>query len=222
MEIEAGERCSSCGQENAPIFKNPLPGEKQDELVTAAKNKASLYAELDKLLELYGRERGELIRVLYGAQKIFGYLPPEVQAYIAAKMDIPISEVNGVVTFYTLFVTEPRGRHTVRVCTGTACYVKGAADIMDKFKQELKLDGRETGEDGLFTLTSTRCIGACGMAPVLTVDEEVYGNLTAKDVITILEKYRSDPVAAGSGTAAAEKAEIQPEARANENHDQVH
>ena len=192
MEITTEHSCPSCRQGDIAFIKSSLPDEEQDKVEAIDENKDSLYAELDRLLSRYRGEKGELIRVLYGAQQIFGYLPPEVQAYIAEKMDIPVSEVNGVVTFYTLFVTEPRGRHTVSVCTGTACYVKGARDIMDKIKKEFKLDGRETGKDGLFTLKTTRCIGACGMAPVLTVDEEVYGNLSAEDVSSILGKYDLD------------------------------
>jgi len=148
------------------------------------------YRELDKVLDHYRGEKGELIRVLYSAQKIFGYLPQEVQAYIALKMDIPVSEVNGVVTFYTLFVTEPKGRHTISVCMGTACYVKGAQEVMDKLKEELKLDARETSADGQFTIRTARCIGACGMAPVMTVDEEVHGKLDAGDLPDILKTYQ--------------------------------
>ncbi len=160
------------------------------------------YRELDKILDHYRGEKGELIRVLHSAQKIFGYLPPEVQAYVALKMDIPVSEVNGVVTFYTLFVTEPKGKHTISVCMGTACYVKGAREVMDKLKDELKLDARETSADGMFTLRSTRCLGACGMAPVMTVDEEVHGKLNAGDLTGILKIYQ--------------------EQDAGEEHDQVH
>jgi len=160
------------------------------------------YKELDKVLDYYRGEKGELIRVLYSAQKIFGYLPQEVQAYIALKMDIPVSEVNGVVTFYTLFVTEPKGKHTISVCLGTACYVKGAQEVMDKLKEELKLDARETSADGLFTVRTARCIGACGMAPVMTVDEEVHGKLNAGDLPSILKIYQ--------------------EQGAGEKHDQVH
>lgn len=154
------------------------------------KTKDSEYKELGKVLDRYRGEKGELIRVLHSAQKIFGYLPQEVQSYIALQMDIPVSEVNGVVTFYTLFVTEPKGKHTVNVCMGTACYVKGANEIMDKLKEELKLDAQETSTDGLFTVKSSRCIGACGMAPVMTVDEEVHGRLNPDDLVGIIKKYQ--------------------------------
>ena len=223
MGITTEHSCPSCRQGEVSFVKSALPGEEQDKVEAVDENKDSLYAELDRLLNRYRGEKGELIRVLYGAQQIFGYLPQEVQAYIAGEMDIPVSEVNGVVTFYTLFVTEPRGRHTVSVCTGTACYVKGASDIMDKIKKELKLDGRETGKDGLFTLNTTRCIGACGMAPVLTVDHEVYGNLSAKDVTAILEKYQSGDIAMGNGAAKRDESQRKyPEVGAAKSYDQVH
>ena len=222
MGITTEHSCPSCRQGEVLFAKSVLPGEEQDKVEAVDENKISLYAELDRLLNRYRGEKGELIRVLYGAQQIFGYLSQEVQSYIAGQMDIPVSEVNGVVTFYTLFITEPGGRHTVNVCTGTACYVKGASDLMDKFKKELKLDGRETSEDGMFTLKTTRCIGACGMAPVLTVDHEVYGNLSAKDVTSILGKYQSDDIAKKSGDEKESKAQRKkPEVRAGQ-HDQVH
>lgn len=173
------------------IIIPPMPEtETKRKMRGTEKNKDHKYIELDKVLDRYRGEKGELIRVLHSAQKIFGYLPQEVQAYVALKMDIPVSEVNGVVTFYTLFVTEPKGKHTVNVCMGTACYVKGANEIMDKLKEELKLDAQETSTDGLFTVRSSRCIGACGMAPVMTVDEEVHGKLNPADLTGILKKYQ--------------------------------
>ncbi len=173
------------------IIIPPMPEtETKQKMRSTEKTKDHKYIELDKVLDSYRGEKGELIRVLHSAQKIFGYLPQEVQAYVALKMDIPVSEVNGVVTFYTLFVTEPKGKHTVNVCMGTACYVKGAGEIMEKLKEELKLDAQETSTDGLLTVRSTRCIGACGMAPVMTVDEEVHGRLNPADLAGILKKYQ--------------------------------
>ena len=196
MEVTTENSYPPSGRGEAPLIHSPYSEKEQDNSKTKVKSadekKQALYAGLDKIIEQYRREKGELIRILYGAQKLFGYLPREVQAYIAEKMDIPISEVNGVVTFYTLFVTEPKGRHTVSVCMGTACYVKGARDIMDSIKKELKLDAKESTDDGLFTLKSTRCIGACGMAPVVNVDEDIYGHLGAKDMSSILSKYSLD------------------------------
>lgn len=148
------------------------------------------YTALDRVIDRYGGERGQLIRILQGAQDIFGYLPEEVQTYIAGKLGMPVSEINGVVTFYALFTTEPRGRFSINVCTGTACYVQGAQDILDDFKRSLGLTDKDTTEDGLFTVKSTRCIGACGLAPVSTVNENVHGKLSRKDVSRLLRIYK--------------------------------
>lgn len=156
------------------------------------KDMQSGFRKLDHIIELYGQKPGQLIRVLQGAQEVFGYLPEEVQIYIAGKMNIPVSEVNGVVTFYSLFSTEPRGKNAINVCLGTACYVQGAAGILEDFRRELGLKDGNTTADGLFTVKSTRCVGACGLAPVLTVNDEVHGKLSRKDVAKILRKYRRE------------------------------
>lgn len=148
------------------------------------------YAALDRIILRYNGDRDQLIRILQDAQAVFGYLPEEVQTYIAGKMNIPVSEVNGVVTFYALFTTEPRGRFSINVCTGTACYVQGAQNILDDLRRSLNLTDGNTTKDGLFTVKSTRCIGACGLAPVLTVNDEVHGKLTRKDVAKLLRIYK--------------------------------
>ena len=132
---------------------------------------------------------GALIPVLHEAQEIYGYLPIEVQTMIAEGLDVPLSKVYGVVTFYAQFSLYPKGKYNIAVCLGTACYVKGSGDIIDKFKQILNIDVGECTPDGKFSLEATRCIGACGLAPVLTVNEEVYGRLTVDDVEDILAKY---------------------------------
>jgi NADH:ubiquinone oxidoreductase subunit E len=138
-----------------------------------------------------------LIRILQEAQAIFGYLPEEVQTYIAGKTNIPVSEINGVVTFYSLFSTEPRGKYGINVCLGTACYVQGARGILEDLRRELDLKDGDTSGDGLFTVKSTRCVGACGLAPVLTVNDEVHGRASRKDVSKILRKYRKAEEAEG-------------------------
>ena len=148
------------------------------------------YQELGRVLARNREKPENLIAVLHEAQLIFGYLPSDVQIYIADALDVPISEVYGVVTFYSLFSTVPRGKYTISVCLGTACYVKGAGDIMEAFKENLKIDEGETTQDGLFTLQSARCIGACGLAPVLTINNDVHGQLTPDDVPKLLERYR--------------------------------
>jgi len=151
---------------------------------------AKKYAALDRVIARYVPEPGQLIRILQKAQEIFGYLPEEVQAYIAEKTETPVAEVNGVVTFYSLFSTRPKGKHMLNVCLGTACYVKGAQEIMDACKKILQVDEGETTADGMFTLKSTRCVGACGLAPIVLVDEDVHGRVESKDAPKIIARYR--------------------------------
>ncbi|HDS02117.1 MAG TPA: NAD(P)H-dependent oxidoreductase subunit E [Firmicutes bacterium] len=149
------------------------------------------YRELGAYIESVRNMPGPLINVLHKAQGIFGYLPMEVQAFISRELDIPLSTVYGVVTFYNFFSMTPRGKYVINVCMGTACYVKGAGKVVDYFKDELKVGEGETTEDNLFTLTTARCFGACGLAPVLMVNEDVYGHVDRKKVTEILKKYRS-------------------------------
>ncbi|QGG48603.1 NADH-quinone oxidoreductase subunit NuoE family protein [Heliorestis convoluta] len=146
--------------------------------------------KIDEIIEEYSEQPGQLIRVLQRSQEIVGYLPEEVQCYIAARMDLPVSEVAGVVSFYSLFSTEPKGKFTISVCLGTACYVKGAQDIVDAIKENLSIDVKETTPDGLFTLEGSRCIGACGLAPVLSINEKIYGRVKKEDIPTILASYK--------------------------------
>lgn len=134
---------------------------------------------------------GALMPILQKAQDIYGYLPIEVQTIIANEMDIPLEKVYGVVTFYAQFTINPKGKYKISVCLGTACYVKGSGDIYEKLKEKLGIDGGGITPDGKFSLDACRCIGACGLAPVLTVNEDVYGRLTVDDVDKILEKYSS-------------------------------
>ncbi len=134
-------------------------------------------------------EKGALMSIMQKAQDIYGYLPIEVQSIIARELGIPLQEVYGVATFYSQFSLEPKGEHIISICTGTACYVKGAQAGLDATEKELNISCGKTTEDGKFTLEATRCLGCCGLAPVMVIDEEVYGRLTAGQVKGILAKY---------------------------------
>lgn len=146
-------------------------------------------AKLREIIAAHKDMKGALIPVLHEAQGIYGYLPIEVQSIIAEGLGISLAEVYGVVTFYAQFSLNPKGQYEIGVCLGTACYVKGSGDILEKFKQLLGIDVGECTPDGKFSLTATRCVGACGLAPVVTVNEDVYGRLTVDDVQGILDKY---------------------------------
>lgn len=134
-------------------------------------------------------EKGALIPVLHKAQEIYGYLPIEVQKMVSEGLGIPLTEIYGVVTFYTQFTLQPKGKYHIGVCLGTACYVKGSGKIIDKIKEKLGIEVAECTDDGKFSLEATRCIGACGLAPVITINEDVYGRLSVDDIEEILEKY---------------------------------
>ncbi len=150
-------------------------------------------AEVDKLRELcasYGNQAGELINVLHKAQSIFGYLPAEVQEIIAEEMKISVAKVYGVVTFYSFFTMAPKGKHPISICTGTACYVRGAEKVLEEFKRSLNIDVGDTTADGKFSLSCLRCVGACGLAPVVLVGEKVYGRVSPDGVAEILAEYK--------------------------------
>ena len=146
--------------------------------------------QLDAVIAKLKGTPGALMPVLQQAQEIYGYLPIEVQRMIALKMDVSIEEVYGVSTFYSQFVLNPKGEVSIAVCLGTACYVKGSGDILDKITQILGLPAGSTTPDGKYSLEATRCIGACGLAPVLTINNEVYGRLVPADMEGILAKYK--------------------------------
>lgn len=148
------------------------------------------YQQLDQIIQDHRNKAGALIPVLHQAQQIFGYLPEDVQVKVAEGLNVPLSEVYGVITFYSLFSTKPRGKNTIGICMGTACYVKGAAQVLEALQNELQTKVGETSDDGLFTLTVTRCLGACGLAPVMTIGEDVYGRLTPDKIPAILNGYR--------------------------------
>ncbi|MBQ7386274.1 MAG: NAD(P)H-dependent oxidoreductase subunit E [Ruminococcus sp.] len=146
-------------------------------------------AKLMEVIEAYKDDPGAVMPVLQEAQGIYGYLPIEVQTMIAKGLDVPVEEVYGVSTFYSQFSLSPKGKYNISICLGTACYVKGAGDLMNKFSELLGIGAEECTADGKFSLTACRCIGACGLAPVLTVNDDVYGRLVVDDVQGILDKY---------------------------------
>ena len=145
--------------------------------------------KLKAVIEAHKGQEGAAIPVLHEAQEIYGYLPREVQVMIAEGLNVPLAEIYGIVTFYTQFSLYPKGEYQIAVCLGTACYVKGAGDILEKIKKKLGIEVGECSADGKFSIDATRCIGACGLAPVLTVNDDVYGRLTVDDVDDILNKY---------------------------------
>jgi len=147
-------------------------------------------AQLRRIVDAAVGSPGPLIQVLHAVQGVVGYLPADVLDFVAERLSVPKSEVQGVATFYNFFRLDPAGKHTVTVCLGTACYVKGGAKILERLKRELGVTEGRTTEDGLFTLDTARCFGACGLAPVMTVDEDVYGRLSPTKALAILETYR--------------------------------
>lgn len=146
-------------------------------------------AKLMEMLNIYKRTPGGLMPALQKAQEIYGYLPIEVQTIVAEELNISLEEVFGVATFYSQFTLNPSGKYKVGVCLGTACYVKGAGELIAKFKEVLKIEAGECTPDGKFSLVETRCIGCCGLAPVITVNEDVYGKLLPNQVEEIIKKY---------------------------------
>jgi len=145
---------------------------------------------LTEVIKKYRGVKGALIPVLHEAQEIYGYLPFHVQKRISQELQIPMSEIYGVITFYTQFSLEPKGQYQIQVCLGTACYVKGANLILEKFKEKLGIDVGGCTEDGKFSLQACRCVGACGLAPVVMINDDVYGGLKPSEVEKILKKYQ--------------------------------
>ena len=149
-------------------------------------------SDIIAIIDKYRDDQGALIPVLHEVQDYFGYLPIEVQKVISDELHVPLAEIYGVVTFYGRFSTQPKGKYAVSVCMGTACYVKGAGKILEKFENALGIKAGEVTDDGMFSLDACRCIGACGLAPVATVNGEVYGKLVQADVQTICDKYMNE------------------------------
>lgn len=144
---------------------------------------------LENVIAEHKNEKGALMPILQKAQEIYGYLPIEVQTMISDSLNVPLEKIYGITTFYSQFSLNPKGRHRISVCLGTACYVKGSGDIFNKLTEKLGIENGGCTPDGKFSLDACRCIGACGLAPVLTIDDEVYGRLTVDDVEDVLAKY---------------------------------
>ena len=145
--------------------------------------------KMQKNLEKYSNDKSNLIQILNEVQEEYGYIPEFAQTEIANYLKIERAEVYGVITFYSRFTLKPKGKYSVSVCLGTACFVKGSEKLLDKAKEILKIDEGETSSDGKFSIDSTRCIGACGLAPVFTVNDEVYGKATPETVEKVLKEY---------------------------------
>ncbi len=149
------------------------------------------FEELEEFILNLPTKKGALIEVLHKAQHIFGYLPKEVQLFVSEKLNVPSSKVFGVISFYSYFTTEPRGEYVINVCLGTVCFVKSADKVMEEFEKQLSIKCGETTSNGKFTLEGLRCVGACGLAPVVVINEKVYGHVTKDDVAKILSNYES-------------------------------
>ena len=148
------------------------------------------FQELDNFIDALPELKGELIKVLHRAQGIFGFLPREVQVHVARKLNVPTAKVFGVVSFYSFFTMEPKGDNDISICLGTACYVRGADKIVEAFRKEIGIGVGETTADGKFSITGLRCIGACRLAPVVTIGAKTYGRLTPDMVKGIVTEYR--------------------------------
>ena len=152
---------------------------------------ANAVKQINEIIERYQDERTPLMMILSAIQKEFGYIPLDVQELISEKTGIPVAEIYGVVTFYSFFSLTPKGKYVIGVCLGTACYVKGSQQVIDKFAEIIGINPGQTSEDGLFTLDALRCIGACGIAPALTINGKVYPKVSVADVQKIVDEYKS-------------------------------
>lgn len=148
------------------------------------------YEELDSFIGSLPEEKGALIAVLHKAQSIFGYLPKQVQEFVAERLKIPLSKVYGVVEFYAFFTMTPKGEHPISICLGTACYIMGADAVLEELKQVLSIDVGEITMDGKFSINTLRCVGTCALAPVIMIGEKVYGNIAPDDVKKIISEYQ--------------------------------
>lgn len=147
-----------------------------------------LTKEMEEILNNYPKQKDSLIAILNDVQEKYGYIPKQCQVEISNYLGMPMAEIYGVITFYSRFTTEPKGKYNIAVCMGTACFVKGSQSILDRLKERLKISGGQTTPDGKFSIDEVRCVGACGLAPVFMVNDEVYGNATVKMVDEVLDK----------------------------------
>lgn len=148
------------------------------------------FSKIDEIMDQRGRDRDSLIEILHGVQEHLGYLPRPVQEYVADQLQVPVGTVEGVITFYSFFTTVPRGRHTVKVCQGTACYVRGGKRVLEAVAKHCGCDVGETSSDMRFSLDVVRCVGACGLSPVMTVGDDIYERVKPTKVAEILDKYQ--------------------------------
>ena len=153
-------------------------------------NNKQKIGELTSYISEKNNNKNDLIMILHKAQDLFGYLPEEVILFLSEKLSIPAAKIYGVITFYSYFHTEKKGENVINICMGTACFVKGAGEILDEFKKELRIDVGETTEDMKFSLEALRCVGTCGLAPVISVNEKVYGYVKVEDVKGIINEYK--------------------------------
>lgn len=145
--------------------------------------------EVKEILEKYKKDKSNLIQILNEIQEKYGYIPKQAQIEVSEYLSIPMAEIYGVITFYSRFTLEPKGKYNISVCLGTACFVKGSQALLDRLKERLKIEEGQTTADGKFSIDATRCVGACGLAPVFTVNDEVYGKATVKKLDEVLDKY---------------------------------
>lgn len=148
--------------------------------------------ETKEILEKFPKEKDQLIMILNEVQEKYGYIPKQAQMVISEELSIPMAEIYGVITFYSRFTLEPKGKYNISICLGTACFVKGSQSILDRAKERLKIEPGQVTPDGKFSLDDVRCVGACGLAPVFMVNDEVYGNATVKKFDEILDKYMNE------------------------------
>lgn len=147
--------------------------------------------QMQKILQKYEKDKSNLIQILNETQEHYGYIPKSAQTEISEYLNMPMAEIYGVITFYSRFTLKPKGKYNVAVCLGTACFVKGSEKVLDRLKEKLGIDVGETTPDGKFSIEATRCIGACGLAPVFTVNDEVYGKATPEMIDKVIEEYKN-------------------------------